>query len=138
MTVYLTKQERKLYDGLPAGLKKSWGGKVEEETGTVWETDEELDARARYAQKNMSARTKLAVQKMFISGEKHGFDNIADVDFPKDALPYVLMAFGAVGLTAVIDGTLRSMESAEEFESLEESTAARHRILLSNASSIPK
>src|SRR4051812_12735316 len=99
MLLYLTPTERSLFDKLPANLKKAWGGTVEEEKGTAWETEEQLVSRVQYLQQSMPTKLKIGAQKTFITLQAKGFDSLSAQDFPKKVIPYAFMAMGAVGLT---------------------------------------
>ncbi len=130
MTLHLIPSELKLFKKLPAALRK--GVEVIKETGTAWETDEQLVERIQYVQKNIPSKAKTALKKMFVKLDVKGFDGIKASDFPADVLPYLLYMLGAVGLTGMISMTLSTAHSQEDFEAIEECANARHRMLQSN------
>lgn len=133
MIVYLTKQERKLYDGLPASLKKAWGGKVEEEMGTAWETDEELIERAGYLRSQLPPRLGAALEHMVSKAGNEGLDAVEISDFPFEVLSKTLLVLGAVGLTAVINRAFVGASNVDDLSAIAGLSEVRHRILMSNS-----
>ncbi len=130
MALYLTPAEQKLFQKLPAELRKGW--KVTEETGTAWETDEQMAERVRYVRKELETKTQLNLQQMFIKFQTKGFEALGSDDFPPEALPYVLYLIGAVGLTKLIHDIIQHAESQDDWSALELCCSARHRLLHSN------
>ncbi|MBI2636383.1 hypothetical protein HYW84_03620 [Candidatus Peregrinibacteria bacterium] len=133
MTIYLTKAERKLYDRLPVSMKKAWGGKVEEETGTAWETNEELIERADYLRSQLPPRLGLALEHMVSKAGKEGLDAVGVDDFPSEVLTKALLVLGAVGLTAVIHRTLIDAKNTKDLSAVASLSEVRHQILISNS-----
>ncbi len=133
MSLYLIASERKLYDKLPADLKKSWGGEVKEEMGTAWETDEQLSVRSELAAKHLSPKAAVALGKMIKKLQREGIDAITEKDFPKSAFPHILNLLGAVGLTAVIYETIADAASGDDLDTAETLSNFRHQMLMANA-----
>lgn len=133
MTLYLTKTERALYNKLPASVKKVWGGNVEEETGTAWETEEQLRERAEHLKKTMSPRLCSALEIMSSKVEKKGLDALSFEDIPPAVFPKAMLMLGAVGITTVIDFALQGARISDDLTSLAGLSDVRHQILLSNS-----
>ncbi len=133
MTLYLTSAERSLYDKLPSALKKAWGGEVVEETGTAWETDRQLQDRARQLASDASPAVVSAAKKMEKKLKTQGFDAVDMADFPEEALSSVLLMLGAVGLTAVVNRALQNVRNEEDLATVEGLTSIRNQILMSNS-----
>jgi hypothetical protein len=132
-TLYLIPAEREAYDKLPAQLKKAWGGTVESETGTVWETDEELAVRTEYLKKHLSPKIAVRLGKMIQKLQKEGIDAITEEDFPSDFLPHMLSLLGAIGLTPVIYQAVLEAESVKDLEAAASLSWARNQMLMANA-----
>ena len=132
MTLYLLPIERDLYDNLPAKLKQAWEGEVVEETGTAWETDEQLLERIAYARNHLPPKVKTTMQKMLVKADVSGLDSLAAGDLSNQALYYILFALGAVGMTGIISEALRTAGSVEDLTAIEECASVRHQILQNN------
>ena len=128
-TLYLLPIERDLYDHLSTKIKNAWGGKVVEETGAAWETDEQLLERIAYARNHLPSKAKTTMQKMLVKADVSGLDSIIASDISKEALQYMLFALGAVGLTGIISEALKTVDSVNDLLAIEECTSVRHQIL---------
>ncbi len=133
MPLYLTPTEHALYDTLPSRLTKAWGGEVIEETGTAWETENQLKKRADYLRKQLPPRAALAVESMFTRAGMQGLDSVQVADFPPEVLRKALLVLGAVGLTAVMNKALLGAEHADDLSAIAGLSEVRHQILLSNS-----
>ena len=117
----------------PADVKKAWEGRIEEEKGTAWETEESFKANMELLQQSLPAKMKKAIKKIFKKLNKSGIDSLSEQDMPEGILPYIYMVLGAVGITGVLDGLLRAITSHSELESAADFSYARHQILMANA-----
>lgn len=137
-TLYLIPAERKAYDALPAVVRKAWNGSVEKETGTAWESDEQLQERAMLLGKNTSPKMAVALGKMMEKLQKKGIDAISEKDIPRDAFPQMMAVLGAVGLTAAIYEAIAHAATPDDLDAAMALSGFRHEILLFNASSLRK
>ena len=135
MPLYLTKDEKKLYDKLPAALKKAWGGEVVEETGTAWETEEELNRRILALSGPGTPGAKEFAEK--IRGKMERKENWQQVDLseiPQEMLPAMLYILGARGLSTMIQAVLA--EANPHVESVTTFSEVCHILLQKNSNQI--
>lgn len=132
MTLYLTSAERSLYNALPANLTKLWGGEVVEETGTAWETEDELRTRAERISAKVSPEHKAAWDVFAKKVSKGGMAAVTEADFPEELLPSAILVLGAVGLLQVMNQVLQSAKRADDLNALADLSGARHQILTTN------
>ena len=132
MILYLTKAERKLYDKLPASLRKAWGGEVAEEKGTACETAEELQTRAQLLMQENPRALRLG-QKILSSWQRNGDVPQLDAQEVQNVLPEILMMMGCRGITFALIEMLQTIQDASELETAAAFSLARHHLLLSNA-----
>ncbi|NOS67263.1 MAG: hypothetical protein HOO67_02765 [Candidatus Peribacteraceae bacterium] len=131
-TLYLTTAERALYDVLPASVKSAWNGTVEEEKGTAWESDEELEERIVTFSEEATPELKQFVEKIQQKlKNKENPDDLNFSDIPEKLIPTILFVIGARGLSQMLEGLLRqenvALSGAAVF------SEARHLLLESNA-----
>lgn len=133
-TLYLTTAERALYAALPASVKSAWGGSVEEERGTAWETEEELQERYSALTENLTPEIRVLaerVQRKITEGKD--LDQWSADDMPEESLPTIFFMMGAIGLSPMIERVLPSVRDANDVETVALLSTARHRILETNA-----
>lgn len=133
--LYLTADEKTLFDALPKDVRQSWEGRVAVENLTNYETKEQLMERMKTADYSKYPEVKTFIGKLtsnMISGKpltEFNFD-----DFPNEALPLFLYTLGATGMTALMNLSLQ--EAALTPDGLEGTallSAARRNLLASNA-----
>lgn len=132
-TLYLRPVERKLFEELPTDLRETC--LVEEEGLASYERPSELVVRMRLVASDAHPEVRDFVLRM-LKALQRGEEIDPEVlgDLPHDSLPVVYFGMGALGLSALIESVLPSVESAEDLEGLAALTKARHLLLEANAS----
>jgi hypothetical protein len=132
-TVYLTQDERTLFDALPAALKKAHAKSVENETIDAYETDNELRTRLQSASFTKDPRALLLAEKiMHKASHNESMDDVTSDEMPEELLSSVLFGMGAVGIAGLVEAMLPDCENDDDFEAVAALTRARHKILVAN------
>lgn len=125
--LFLTADEKKLFDSLPAGLKEGWTVKDENQNG--YESPEILQMRAQMS----SFHNDTAIVAFMKRLEKN-----SDIqELPKLSKPAMVEFFftiGAQGMAAFIDQLLRETKTDDDVRGLAYLTSMRHRMLEINSS----
>lgn len=127
--LYLRQNEMAMFQKLNASLRKKWSDKIVEETGTDFETREELDLRvARYAKNPTLAKYLSEASGRLAAGEDCG--RVLG-SMPEKAMRVFLDAIGASGMCALIEMALLSgrMDDAA-MQGIVHLSAMRHQQLL--------
>ncbi len=133
----LTATERAIYDKLPAELKKAWGGKVVIETGTAWETKEELQTRARVVLENMEPTLGEELRSLLLKLSE-GADAPTEklLGTSKQLLPDLLFIIGASGMSLLIAQELAEATTAEDIASAAMLSGLRHTLLNKSSTAV--
>lgn len=127
-TLYLTGEERKLFEALSDPLKEGWT--VEEERSTAYETAEELAMRQKMASFAEFPQVA-ALAKQVEAGSALSALSLHDV--PQEVLPELCFTIGAKGLSVLMASLLKEIQGDEDVEGLMGLSLLRHEMLLSNA-----
>ncbi len=127
-TLFLTVSERRRFDALPEKLKADWT--VNDETGTAYETDDELTIRAHMAEVAAFPALKTMIADMR-AGKKVDISTLGAI--PDDLIPELLFSIGARGISLLIDEMLRNVTMDEEVQAIAGFSHFRRNILESNA-----
>jgi hypothetical protein len=136
MILYLTPAEQKLFEKLPASVRDLAGLQVHVEDGDAFETDEQLEERIGFVQKNSEEELR-----GFLVSLKQKLQENADIDawfadaVPEALFPSICYALGAVGLTSVITRALQFDPTTEGLKSAAVFSRIRHVILEQNSHS---
>ncbi len=138
--LYLTKAEIQLFKKLPAKVRAEWEKCIEEEKYHAFESPEEILRRLSVVD---YAEVK-GMEKFLKSADKHleGGGDIASLPFdqiPDDALPRMLHAIGASGMTAMIGMGLQSKEvNDDDLHGIATMSAMRRVVLMANSVMLTK
>ena len=132
-TLYLTPAERKLFDRLSKAVKEQWAGKVEEEKGTAWETEEHLITRLQHLPFSDYPKTKAFAERLLLAIQSGADIESLGSELPSDALPLLFYMLGARGMSVLVAQFLSETKSNDDLEDLAALTSARHAMLKSNA-----
>ncbi len=127
--LYLTADERKLFDVLSEELKEGW--EVEEEVQDSYESPKVLAMRASMASFDMYPELE-DLAKRIQTGED--VSNISLADVSEQVLGEFAFTIGAKGLSAFIEQLAKEIQSNEDILGLAGLTLLRHEILDTNAS----
>lgn len=124
--LYLTADERKLFDGLSEALKDGW--KVEKEMQNSYESEKVLSMRAR-----MAARESADVSHFFkkwdeAKGAANGLPKLSN-----EQMLEFFFTLGATGISVFIDALLREMKTDDDIQGVAHLSFLRHRLLAINA-----
>lgn len=132
-SLYLTKEEKKIFDALSEGVRDGW--EVEEENGTFDDNAEKMRTRLALLRlhdpKLMSLRDKASgstdidriaelVQEMDLSG------------ISEDDLAELFFALGPSVLSTIIGDLLKSATTDKDIDDLQSLTFIRHELLASS------
>lgn len=130
--LYLTADEKKVFDGLSGDVREGWT--VEEETGVITDTAEQMSMRMELMRFDDPALA--AFQQR--ASEASSLDDLAAViqqtdlsDVNEDSLAELFFALGPVVLTRLIGPLLADAKTDAHVSSLEALTGIRHSLLLS-------
>ena len=128
-TLYLTAQEKSLFDGLPDSIKQGWT--VEAEKSDAYETPEVLRMRMQMVDlgKYPSA---LGILERLKNGED--LRNINLEGLSPDVLRELAFTIGAKGMAVLISRLLKSARTDKDIEGLAGMSLIRHEILEVNSS----
>ncbi len=128
-TLYLTAEEKNVFEKLSDSLKEGWT--VNEETGTAYETDEDLEIRYRLARFNSYPQLQEMIEKVRngAATSEQSLENI-----PKELLPTLYFTMGAKGIAAAISALLTQIQDDEGVKALAVWSMLRHDLLEANAS----
>ena len=129
-TLYLTVDEQKhVWPKLPTALQGAWKKNVKTEEGTAFETADELLAKWQ-ALEVTDPKPLHTMLERAAESEADGFSSL-----PSGDLSLLLHAFGASGLSAIIEATLQEEGlSDRDFAGLAFLSAIRRDLLKENAS----
>lgn len=134
-TLYVTSEEKELFQALPDSVTSAWDGDIEVETLESYESSSELIVRMRLVTSDGHPEVREFVfntlEKLQNGGELHA--NVLD-DVPSESLPVVFFGIGAIGLAAIIEMTLHKVQDADDLDGLAALSLVRHIILQTNAS----
>jgi len=108
-TLYLTADEKSVFEKLPEELKEGWT--VEDETQDSYESDEDLAMRAHMANFEDSPNLKSAIENVQKTGEP---GDISLDDVPEKFYESFFFTIGAVGMTVFLRAALLNAESEED------------------------
>lgn len=134
-TIYLTKEEKEIFDSLPAGSKNRWLDRVQRETIDAYETPEELERRMIGARYERFPQVRRIVDDMIhASAEGKSINDVSVEDFPDEAVPTFLYGIGALGMSAIIKAQLQEVRLNDALlETIGALSRSRHLVLKSNA-----
>jgi len=126
-TLYLTEGEQQQFACLSESLREGW--KMESETGTVYETPEELYVRATMARFDLHPELEAFVEAV----RAGNFDAEIPDDLSEDALQELCFTIGAQGMTSLMTVLFSRIQSDEDLQALASMSMVRHDILKTNA-----
>lgn len=126
-TLYLTKGELKLWQKLPARLKKVWGGRVEEEKGTAYETGEHLKKRYEALAESKDKETMAVMRHLRVQKTLDGLR--------PELLSTVLLLLGASGISLFLQQFIVNAKTLSDLSDIASLSAARHVFLETNVDS---
>lgn len=129
--LYLTADEKKVFDGLSGDVREGWT--VEEETSDISDTAEKMSMRMELMRFDDPS---LAAFQSKVSGAS-SLEDLATLiqqtdlsDVNEDSLAELFFALGPVVLTRLIGPLLADVKSDAHMSSLEALTGIRHSLLL--------
>lgn len=127
--LYLTQDEKKIFENLSEALREGW--KIQDETINAYETDEQLAVRVSMADTDRWPELKKLMQEM-----KEGKEvNVTDIkSIPESAMPELLFTIGARGVTMLIYALMQKAKDDQDIEGLAAFSMLRHDLLETNAS----
>jgi predicted AlkP superfamily pyrophosphatase or phosphodiesterase len=129
--VLLTKEEQALLKKLAPNVQALFKDRVEAESLTSFETEEELVERMSKASYEQYPEVKTMMEKLVQSGD------MTDLNLEKlsdGALDVLLFTIGACGISALIELSLQDSVGKDDVEALATLSLARHRVLTVNSS----
>lgn len=128
--VLLTKEEQALLKKLAPNVQALFKDRVEAESLTSFETEEELVERMSKASYEQYPEVKTMMEKFAVTGnpEDLSFDKLSD-----GALDVLLFSIGACGISALIEISLQEQVTQDEVDVIATLSAARHRVLTVNS-----
>ena len=128
MIFYLTKEEQKQSEKLIVALGEKLAEEVqiEEEKGTMYESEEELKHRFELGCKE--PHPELAA-----FGKAKSFEDIELQHLPPEAVTTLLYYIGATGISGLIAVSLQKLKTADHLVGLSALSFARHVLLESNS-----
>ena len=137
-TLYLTKDERAIFEKLPADAKKDV--EVIEETLTFIDSEQKMTIRIRNMDAGSPALANIQNQAKNAKSPAELLSLAETVDFSslseKEATE-LYFAMGPNALTIVIVSTLSGVTSADQMLAVSALTAIRHSLLVSLSPSVP-
>jgi hypothetical protein len=134
---YVTSEERSAFAKLPEHLVSAWQGRLVDERLDAYESAEELADRMRspHIAEVPGMAALIAKAKAESDAGRNPLDSLKLKDLPKAALPHVLYALGATGLTVMIGTSLLEGDKLDSsaMEGISALTRVRHSILSQNA-----
>jgi hypothetical protein len=127
--LYLTADEKKVFDRLSERLREGWV--VEEETGTAYEDATVLKIRAGMARFESQPELHAFVKSAMDSGK---VDPSTITTLHPSVLPELFFTIGAHGVTLLMATMLGQMQTDEDILALAGLSSIRHDILATNAS----
>ena len=124
--LYLTAEEKKMFDGLPQKLREGWT--VELETGTFQDDEDHMRMRQQMARFHDPELRRLQ-KKIMDKSEKEIADVIREVDLSNlsdDDLSQMYFVLGPQVLGSVIRVLLADVSSDDALEGLASLTNVRH------------
>ncbi|MFA5800023.1 MAG: hypothetical protein WC840_03635 [Candidatus Peribacteraceae bacterium] len=128
-SLYLTAEEKKLFDALPETLREGWKV-VEEERGT-YESDDELLLRRKMASFKDFPQVTMLVDRLQ-KGDKP--ETLSLEGIPESILSELCFTIGARGLSVLTGRLLLDAKTDADMEGLVGLSQFRHEMLLTNAS----
>lgn len=134
--LYLTAEERAVFEKLPADLRRNWI--VMDETLTCYETERQLKIRRDIFRKQDPA-FKALIAKLESMKEPKSFDEaiVAIGPIPKQLLLNLLFTMGAGYLRECVEGIVSSIREKSDVKALAEFSGLRHLLLESNLQPLP-
>ncbi len=131
--LYLTAQEKGLFDALPEGVRSSWKGAIEAEKSTAFETPEDIARRVEIVREGLSPTDKLALTALMDRMNADGIDALDEDSVPPHLFTKVLLVIGASGLSVFLQETISSAADAEDLQAAADISDSRHQILMTNS-----
>ncbi len=126
--VFLTKDEKQLFQGLPANLTKDW--EVLDEIQNSYESPAVLSIR-----RAMSTLGKFPqVGKIVQNVRQSEVEKVSLEGIPDQILTELCFTIGAVGVSVLMQAILRKAESEDDLQALMTFGHLRHDLLETNAS----
>ena len=130
-TLILRAAEQELAEKLPDSLKDTY--LIEEESLTSYERPTDLVVRMRLVASDSHPEVRDVVLGMLDTLQKGGEIQPDVLDaIPHESLPIVYFGMGALGLCALIEALIPSIETQEDLEGIAALTKVRHLLLESN------
>ncbi len=131
-TFFLTADERRLFHALPREVRTPWEESLIDEVLTAYETPADLRSRRQSMPFNRYPELKNLIEKIDASvpADELSFDAL-----PAEAVPLLLAAIGAAGVSAVIEALLKddtAIRSSDDLEGVAALSRARHQMLEDN------
>lgn len=129
--LYLTKEEREMFDKLPAAMKAGWT--VETETLKFVDSDEKRAIRVRNLKFQNPAMQKLQSQIQKAASEKEALELAQSIDFPslsQDDVLELAFAWGPEVFTDMIAAAMPLVSKDGDFASVANLAMLRHGLLL--------
>lgn len=128
-TLYLTAQEQKVFAALSKDLQEGW--KLEEETGTSYESVRQI--AMRYHMADFSAYPKLQrVIDMIMSGKN--LSGFSFDDLPPESFKELSFTMGARGINSLMQTLITDIKNDDDMQALASLSAMRHELLAINSS----
>jgi hypothetical protein len=120
-TLYLTKEEQKLFKKLPAAAQKGWEVEMDKAAEMVDDDAERMGVRFSMISASNGALAKVRRQAVTLSSEKDVEELLENIDLrsvsEKD-WKQLLIAFGPFGLTALIEASLDSVKTQNDMDQI--------------------
>ncbi len=135
-TLFLTKEEKTLFSQFPASVQDAWKGRITEETGSAYETPEQMDARMHAVNYDKYPKAKEIIETIKMSIREGKTPQVSFADFPDGAIDSFLFSLGASGISFLMESMLRMPEQTstkDGMDGLMVLSCVRHETLESNA-----
>jgi hypothetical protein len=128
--LYLTADEKALFEKLPTDVKEGWP--VEEEKGTAYETDDELRMRLLMLKEEQPKHQ--ALLEKLADGSVKTMEQAGQFleSLPPNFLFTIFFTLGARGMSKMLAAFLENVKSDADLDGISQITYIRHALLESN------